>query len=268
MRRCGGAEWAQWLASHGIVALEEIDTRRLVLRIREAGAMRAAAVADEAELDPGAGARPDPAAAGDGGPGARLGRLLGRADRLQRGRPGAGGGRRLRRQGVDHAAAPAGRRGGDGVSARRRPRRPRRLRRRPALERPRRPGAARRGGRGDPRPARTHERARDLPRPPAPRARHRPLDLQAAVRPPWRQPPRARARDGARARHEPEPRLRRRAERRARGDLRLALRRHGRGLRLPGAERALGAVPSRGRARERTTRGRSSSAGSTGLEPA
>ncbi len=52
MRRCGGAEWSRWLSSHGIVALEDIDTRRLVLRLREAGAMRAAAVADERELDP------------------------------------------------------------------------------------------------------------------------------------------------------------------------------------------------------------------------
>ena len=51
MRRCGGAAWAQWLASHGIVALEDIDTRMLVLRIREAGAMRAAVVGDEDELD-------------------------------------------------------------------------------------------------------------------------------------------------------------------------------------------------------------------------
>ena len=45
MRRCGGAAWALWLASHGIVALEDIDTRRLVLRLRDAGAMRAAVVA-------------------------------------------------------------------------------------------------------------------------------------------------------------------------------------------------------------------------------
>lgn len=50
MRRCGSAEWAQWLASFGLVALEDIDTRKLVLRIREAGAMRAAVVADGAEL--------------------------------------------------------------------------------------------------------------------------------------------------------------------------------------------------------------------------
>jgi carbamoyl-phosphate synthase small subunit len=52
MRRCGGAEWAGWLASHGVVALDEIDTRRLVLRIREVGALRAAAVANESELAP------------------------------------------------------------------------------------------------------------------------------------------------------------------------------------------------------------------------
>lgn len=50
MRRCGGPAWADWLSSHGIVALEDIDTRKLVLRIREAGAMRAAVVAKETEL--------------------------------------------------------------------------------------------------------------------------------------------------------------------------------------------------------------------------
>ncbi len=50
MRRCGGAEWALWLASHGVVALEDVDTRRLVLHVRDGGAMRAAAVADEREL--------------------------------------------------------------------------------------------------------------------------------------------------------------------------------------------------------------------------
>jgi carbamoyl-phosphate synthase small subunit len=36
----------------GIVALDDVDTRRLVLRIREAGAMRSAVVADAAALDP------------------------------------------------------------------------------------------------------------------------------------------------------------------------------------------------------------------------
>jgi len=49
MRQLGGREWAEWLAAHGIVGLEEIDTRALVLRLRDAGAMRAVAVADETE---------------------------------------------------------------------------------------------------------------------------------------------------------------------------------------------------------------------------
>jgi carbamoyl-phosphate synthase small subunit len=50
MRRCGGAAWASWLAERGIVALDEVDTRAIVLRLRAAGAMRAAVVADESEL--------------------------------------------------------------------------------------------------------------------------------------------------------------------------------------------------------------------------
>jgi carbamoyl-phosphate synthase small subunit len=50
MRRLGGDEWADWLRAHDLVALEELDTRALVLRLRDAGAMRAVAVADEAAL--------------------------------------------------------------------------------------------------------------------------------------------------------------------------------------------------------------------------
>jgi carbamoyl-phosphate synthase small subunit len=50
MRQLGGRDWADWLVRHGLVGLEEIDTRALVLRLRDAGPMRAAAVADEAEL--------------------------------------------------------------------------------------------------------------------------------------------------------------------------------------------------------------------------
>jgi carbamoyl-phosphate synthase small subunit len=50
MRQLGGRRWAEWLAERGLVALEELDTRALVLRLRDAGAMRAVAVADEAEL--------------------------------------------------------------------------------------------------------------------------------------------------------------------------------------------------------------------------
>ncbi|HET9243992.1 MAG TPA: glutamine-hydrolyzing carbamoyl-phosphate synthase small subunit [Gaiella sp.] len=50
MRRLGGEDWALWLAERGVVALDEIDTRSLTLRVREGGAMRAAAVADERTL--------------------------------------------------------------------------------------------------------------------------------------------------------------------------------------------------------------------------
>ncbi|MGH2996431.1 MAG: glutamine-hydrolyzing carbamoyl-phosphate synthase small subunit [Gaiellaceae bacterium] len=51
MRRVTGEEWPRWLAAQGIVALEEIDTRTLVLRLREGGAMRAAALAGAASVD-------------------------------------------------------------------------------------------------------------------------------------------------------------------------------------------------------------------------
>ncbi len=50
MRQLGGTEWAEWLTSHGLVALEEIDTRELVLCLRDGGAMRAVAVANEEQL--------------------------------------------------------------------------------------------------------------------------------------------------------------------------------------------------------------------------
>ena len=41
MRRTRPA-WSEWLARHGVVALEEVDTRALVRRLREDGAMRCA----------------------------------------------------------------------------------------------------------------------------------------------------------------------------------------------------------------------------------
>jgi len=44
MREARGPEWTGWLAEHGIVGLSGIDTRSLVLRLREGGAMRAVAV--------------------------------------------------------------------------------------------------------------------------------------------------------------------------------------------------------------------------------
>jgi carbamoyl-phosphate synthase small subunit len=50
MRSLGGEEWAGWLTEHGLVGLDGIDTRSLVLRLRDSGAMRAAAVSDEDAL--------------------------------------------------------------------------------------------------------------------------------------------------------------------------------------------------------------------------
>jgi carbamoyl-phosphate synthase small subunit len=51
MRRATGEDWPRWLHAQGIVALEEIDTRALVVRLREHGAMRAAAVAGAASVE-------------------------------------------------------------------------------------------------------------------------------------------------------------------------------------------------------------------------
>ncbi|HEU5207458.1 MAG TPA: glutamine-hydrolyzing carbamoyl-phosphate synthase small subunit [Gaiellaceae bacterium] len=50
MRALGGEQWSSWLREHGLVGLDGIDTRSLVLRLRDAGAMRAAAVSDESAL--------------------------------------------------------------------------------------------------------------------------------------------------------------------------------------------------------------------------
>ena len=50
MRRLGGEAWALWLAEQGVVAVDEIDTRALTLRLRDAGAMRGVTVADERGL--------------------------------------------------------------------------------------------------------------------------------------------------------------------------------------------------------------------------
>ncbi len=45
MREARGPEWTDWLREHGLVGISGLDTRSLVLRLREGGAMRAVAVA-------------------------------------------------------------------------------------------------------------------------------------------------------------------------------------------------------------------------------
>jgi carbamoyl-phosphate synthase small subunit len=51
MREARGPAWTDWLREHGLVALSGIDTRSLVLRLREGGAMRAVAVAGDMSVD-------------------------------------------------------------------------------------------------------------------------------------------------------------------------------------------------------------------------
>jgi carbamoyl-phosphate synthase small subunit len=42
MREAGGPEWTRWLAREGVIALSGLDTRSVVLHLRERGSMRAA----------------------------------------------------------------------------------------------------------------------------------------------------------------------------------------------------------------------------------
>ncbi len=51
MREARGPAWTDWLAGKGVPALSGVDTRSLVLQLRERGAMRAGIVAGEADLE-------------------------------------------------------------------------------------------------------------------------------------------------------------------------------------------------------------------------
>jgi carbamoyl-phosphate synthase small subunit len=65
MREARGPAWTDWLHRHGTVALSGIDTRSLVLHLRDAGAMRATVVAGEGSVDEAVTlARSQPAMAG------------------------------------------------------------------------------------------------------------------------------------------------------------------------------------------------------------
>ena len=215
------------------VALTGIDTRSLVQQLREADrcgrpSSPATARSRTRRCEPSARSRRWKAAHSSP-------RLRARAVRPGTTAPAADRGGRLRVQALDPRRLAAGRRAVTVVY-------PHERRRRACSRRP--DGVLLSNGPGDPSRARSEVEevrellgrvpvARHLPRPPAARARDRPRDVQAPLRPPRRQPPGARAGDRPRARHEPEPRLRGRAERRGGGDARLALRRHRRGPRLP-----------------------------------
>jgi carbamoyl-phosphate synthase small subunit len=51
MREARGPAWTDWLHERGIVALSGLDTRSLVLKLRDGGAMRAAVVAGDASVE-------------------------------------------------------------------------------------------------------------------------------------------------------------------------------------------------------------------------
>ena len=137
MRACGGTEWAEWLREHGLVGLEGIDSRSLVLRLRDSGAMRAAVVSDEGALsvaDALEQVRAQPLMEGQA--------LVAEVStservRLRRDRLTPRGRRRLRRQALDHAPPRPSRRRRHRLPAHDLGRRAGHLRRRRPLERPR-----------------------------------------------------------------------------------------------------------------------------------
>src|SRR5262249_4889273 len=51
MREARGPAWPDWLREQAVVALSGVDTRSLVLHLREHGSMRAGIVAGEASVD-------------------------------------------------------------------------------------------------------------------------------------------------------------------------------------------------------------------------
>jgi carbamoyl-phosphate synthase small subunit len=51
MREARGPAWTDWLHERGLAALSDVDTRSVVLRIRQTGAMRAAVVTGDASIE-------------------------------------------------------------------------------------------------------------------------------------------------------------------------------------------------------------------------
>ena len=142
--------------------------------------------------------------------------------------------RRLRRETLDLPPPCRCGRGRDGRPAHLVGRRARGVRRRPPLERARRPGAIARGGRHRPRAPGSRPDPRDLPRPSAARSRDRPRDVtssrSATAAPTTRC---SSARTGRVLVTSQNHGFAVAPSESSRGDVRLALRRHRRGLRLP-----------------------------------
>ena len=244
MREARGPAWTDWLHERGVVALTGVDTRSLVLHLRDRGAMRAIAVAGEATVEEAVDAvRAQPSMEGralvadvstkqpyvyaDGG---RVNVAVvdyGAKRSIMRRLAGAGASVTVMPHDTDADTLAAF----DGVMLS--------------------------NGPGDPEPLEAEVAVlRELVgRVPilgiclghqllALATGHETYKLPFGHR--GANHPGARAEDRPRARDRPEPRLRGRAERRRGGDPRLALRRHRRGPRLPRAARLLRAVPPGG----------------------
>ena len=141
MREARGPAWTDWLHERGVVALTGVDTRWLVLKLRDARRDAAVAVSGPTSVEEAVATARDAAAMA----GRALVAGVSTKEPYMYTDEGACArrGRRLRRQALGPAAARRRGRGGHGLSARRRRRRARRLRRRAALARPRRSRAAR-----------------------------------------------------------------------------------------------------------------------------
>ena len=277
--------WLDWLTDCGVPAITGVDTRALVRHIRDAGAMRGGVFPARSPRARGARADRRRAADGRAGPRARSSRPAAVS------RHGDGDGPRI-------AVIDTGIKALDGARARR----ARRARRRCTRARARAeellasdPDAVfLANGPGDPAALDyVVDTVRELvgkqagvghlPRPPAALPRGRPGDVQAAVRPPRREPPGQGPADGPRRDHLPEPRLRGRSAPAARARSTPTSPCAGRptsappqlshvnlydrtveGLELLDVPGGDGPVPPRGRARARTTRSTCSTASSSG----
>ena len=204
---------AGWTGSTdcGVPAISGVDTRALVRHIREAGAMRGGVF--PASIAAARGARADRGRAADGRPGPRARRhARAKSAATARRRRAADRGDRHRHQGLDGARARRARRARLAAPVHDAP--PSEL----LADDPDAVFLA--NGPGDPAAlgyvvetvrelVGKQARVGHLPRPPAALPRGRPRDLQAALRPPRRQPPGQGPADRARRDHLPEPRLRR-----------------------------------------------------------
>ena len=265
-RRAPAEAGSTGCAAGGVAGIGGVDTRGLVRHIRDRGAMRGGIF--PGDMPERGGARPDRGRAADAGPRPRARGDARRADRRRRGR----------RARAWWRSTPASRPRSSATSSSAGCR----LELLPCTTAPaevlaREPDAVfLANGPGDPAaldyvvgnvrelvgkvPVFGH-----LPRPPAPVPRGRPRDLQAAVRPPRRQPPGQGPRDRARSRSRPrttaspcvgpggEQTVRRRRAgalgdrlRRGRAVAREPLRPHGRGARAARRARRLRPVPPRG----------------------